>query len=130
MKIIYKSDDGVAIINPCADLSLEDVVEKSVPVGVDYWIIADDKIPEDINNRDAWNIDADGILYVDETKIVKPDYAELRMAEYPDYRELLDAEVKINSGDEALIAEGQAQKAKYIADCLAVKAKYPKQESE
>ena len=57
-------------------------------------------------------------------------YSELRAAEYPDYREFLDAEVKINSSDEALIAEGETQKAKYVADCLVVKAKYPKPESE
>ena len=43
-------------------------------------------------------------------------YADKRRAEYPDYREYLDAIVK---GDEA-------QKQKYIDDCLAVKAKYPK----
>jgi len=43
-------------------------------------------------------------------------YADKRRAEYPDYREYLDGIVK---GDEA-------QKQKYIDDCLAVKAKYPK----
>ena len=43
-------------------------------------------------------------------------YIRDRIAEYPDYREYLDAIVK---GDEA-------QKQKYIDDCLAVKAKYPK----
>ena len=43
-------------------------------------------------------------------------YADKRRAEYPDYREYLDGIVK---GDEA-------QQQKYINDCLAVKAKYPK----
>ena len=43
-------------------------------------------------------------------------YKELRAREYPDFREYLDGVVK---GD-------QAQIDKYIADCLAVKAKYPK----
>ena len=43
-------------------------------------------------------------------------YSRARASEYPDYREYLDAIVK---GDEA-------QKQKYIDDCLAVKAKYPK----
>ena len=46
-----------------------------------------------------------------------PTYKELRAKEYPDYREYLDGIVK---GD-------QAQIDKYIADCLAVKAKYPKE---
>ena len=43
-------------------------------------------------------------------------YAEKRAAEYPPVTDYLDGVVK---GD-------QAQINKYIADCLAVKAKYPK----
>ena len=43
-------------------------------------------------------------------------YAEKRAAEYPPYTDYLDGVVK---GD-------QAQIAKYIADCQAVKVKYPK----
>lgn len=43
-------------------------------------------------------------------------YSRARALEYPDYRDYLDAIVK---GDDA-------QKQKYINDCLAVKAKYPK----
>lgn len=49
---------------------------------------------------------------------VTPTYAELRAAEYPDYRDYLDGVVK---GD-------QAQVQAYIDACLAVKAKYPKPE--
>jgi hypothetical protein len=45
-----------------------------------------------------------------------PTYAELRAAEYPDYRDYLDGVVK---GD-------QAQIDAYIAACQAVKNKYPK----
>jgi hypothetical protein len=45
-----------------------------------------------------------------------PTYQELRTPEYPPYTDYLDGVVK---GD-------QAQIDKYIADCLAVKAKYPK----
>ena len=43
-------------------------------------------------------------------------YAQKRVAEYPPMTDYLDGVVK---GD-------QAQIAKYIADCLAIKAKYPK----
>jgi hypothetical protein len=43
-------------------------------------------------------------------------YAEKRVAEYPPLADYIDGVVK---GD-------QAQIDKYIADCLAVKAKYPK----
>jgi hypothetical protein len=46
----------------------------------------------------------------------EPTYIELRATEYPPITDYLDGVVK---GD-------QAQVNKYIADCLAVKAKYPK----
>lgn len=52
----------------------------------------------------------------EEPSIPPPTYAELRAAEYPDFREYLDGIVK---GD-------QAQIDAYVAACLAVKAKYPK----
>jgi len=48
---------------------------------------------------------------------IEPTYAEKRAAEYPPMTDYLDGVVK---GD-------QAQIDKYIADCLAVKAKYPKE---
>lgn len=44
------------------------------------------------------------------------EYQKLRAEEYPDFRDYLDGIVK---GD-------QSQIDKYIADCLAVKEKYPK----
>jgi len=48
------------------------------------------------------------------------EYARKRAAEYPPVTDYLDGMVK---GD-------QAQMDKYIADCLAVKAKYPKLKSQ
>ena len=51
-----------------------------------------------------------------EAEIAKNAYKEQRAFEYPDFKEYLDGIVK---GD-------QAQIDKYIADCQAVKAKYPK----
>jgi hypothetical protein len=47
------------------------------------------------------------------------EYARKRAAEYPNIADYLDGVVK---GD-------QAQIDKYIADCLAVKAKYPKEQA-
>ena len=55
-----------------------------------------------------------------------PSYQELRAAEYPDCRDYLDAQVKINSGNEEMAAEGQAQLETYYEKCLTVKNKYPK----
>ena len=54
-------------------------------------------------------------------------YADKRAREYPDYREYLDGIVKSNSTDPAVKNDGEVQVKKYIADCLAIKAKYPKE---
>jgi hypothetical protein len=62
-----------------------------------------------------WVTDEEWVAIEEANKPI-PTYKELRAKEYPDYREYLDGIVK---GD-------QAQIDKYIADCLAVKAKYPK----
>jgi len=51
-------------------------------------------------------------------------YTQLR--QYPAANIYLDGVVKSASTDPFVKAEGQAQVAKYLADCLAVKAKYPK----
>jgi len=48
--------------------------------------------------------------------VYTPTYAEKRLVEYPPMTDYLDGVVK----------GSQAQIDKYIADCLAVKAKYPK----
>jgi hypothetical protein len=53
-----------------------------------------------------------------EAEIAKNAYKEQRASEYPDFKEYLDGIVKGN----------QAQIDKYIADCQAVKLKYPKPE--
>jgi len=64
---------------------------------------------------------SDGLFdYSDEFKAehIKIDtFADKRLKEYPDFKEYLDGIVK---GDDAQIQ-------KYINDCLAVKAKYPKE---
>ena len=77
--------------------------------------------PNVITIRDEVAYDADGneVTYDNtavEAEIAKNAYKEQRQAEYPDFKEYLDGIVK---GD-------QAQIDKYIADCQAVKAKYPK----
>ena len=70
--------------------------------GDDAFDVAENKVEIDINTVNAW---------------VDPNaYIAKRQAEYPPITDYLDGVVK---GD-------QAQIDKYIADCLAVKAKYPK----
>ena len=83
-------------------------------------------VVEIINGTDCFDTDGNSVV-LDDAKVSTEmarlqaeydaqDYARKRAAEYPDYRDYLDAIVK---GDDA-------QKQKYIDDCLAVKAKYPK----
>lgn len=57
----------------------------------------------------------------------EPGYREKRAAEYPDFREYLDAVVKVNSKDETIAAAGETQLQNYYSLCLAVKQKYPKE---
>ncbi len=49
-----------------------------------------------------------------------------RAAAYPDFREFIDAEIKIRSGNTEMAEEGKQQLNKYIEDCLAVKTRFPK----
>jgi hypothetical protein len=77
--------------------------------------------PNIVTMRDDVAYDADGneVTYDNtavEAEIAKNAYKDQRASEYPDFKEYLDGIVK---GD-------QAQIDKYIADCQAVKAKYPK----
>jgi hypothetical protein len=81
-------------------------------------------IDENINNIQWLNgttpIPANQILAKQQELIAEYNsnqYQRDRANEYPDFKEYLDGIVK---GD-------QAQIDKYIADCLAVKAKYPKE---
>ena len=58
---------------------------------------------------------------------VEPDYRSKRAAEYPDFREYLDAVVKISSEDETMAAAGKTQLQTYCRLCLEIKQKYPKE---
>ena len=75
----------------------------TIDEGVGFFDAQGDQVNVDMELVNAW---------------VDPDaYKYQRAAEYPDFRNYLDGVVK---GD-------QTQIQKYIDDCLAVKAKYPKE---
>ena len=72
-----------------------------------------------IRGDDAFDVDGNPVVYSEATVqayINAHAYIEKRQKEYPPMTDYLDG---IAKGD-------QAQIAKYIADCQAVKAKYPK----
>lgn len=93
-----------------------------------YLELADLAYPNDNKNYQAKYRLHDNQIEQYWLEIVEPEksYSELRALEYPPIAEYLDAQVKINSGNETLIKEGQAQEQAYFSKCLAVKAKYPK----
>jgi hypothetical protein len=55
-RIIYPTDDGVAIIVPAPEcgLTIEEIAAKDVPAGVEYKIVDISDIPEDRTFRNAW----------------------------------------------------------------------------
>jgi hypothetical protein len=55
-RIIYPTDDGVAIIVPAPEcgLTIEEIAAKDVPVGVEFKIVDLSDIPEDRTFRNAW----------------------------------------------------------------------------
>jgi hypothetical protein len=55
-RIIYPTDDGVAIIVPAPEcgLTIEEIAAKDVPAGVAYKIVDATDIPEDRTFRGAW----------------------------------------------------------------------------
>jgi len=55
------------------------------------------------------------------------NYAQLRAWAYPKMAEYNDAQVKLSSTDSAIQSEGQAQLDQYVADCLTVKQRFPKE---
>ena len=54
-------------------------------------------------------------------------YEEKRSADYPPIEDYLDAQVKINSGNEELVRAGEQQLQDYYTACLNVKNTYPKE---
>lgn len=58
-RIIYQQPGQLlSIIIPCAcGLSIVQIGQKDVPVGVPFWIVDADTLPTDRAFRDAWELD-------------------------------------------------------------------------
>ena len=59
-RIIYPTDDGVAIIVPAPEcgLTIEEIAAKDVPAGVEFKIVDVSDIPEDRTFRNSWEYTA------------------------------------------------------------------------
>ena len=59
-RIIYKTDEGLAVIIPSdealATRTIQEIADKDVPSGVAYKIVDVADIPSDRTFRNAWNI--------------------------------------------------------------------------
>lgn len=104
MKIIYKTETGIAILHSTGELSIEAVAQKDVPAGVSYRIVNDDEVPSDRTFRNAWKDD----LTVDMPKAKDITKARLRAERAP----LLEAQdvafqraLEAGSGTASIIAE-------------------------
>jgi hypothetical protein len=66
-RIIYPTDDGVAIIVPAdCGLTIEQIADKDVPAGKPYKIVDVADIPTDRTFRNAWEFVADEAEPVEE----------------------------------------------------------------
>ena len=63
MKILYKTETGIAIIHPTPEalksMTIEEIAKKDVPTNVPYWLVEDNEIPTDRTFRNAWQFEAD-----------------------------------------------------------------------
>ena len=57
-RIIYKSEEGVAIIVPSPNWkgTMEELASKDVPSGAEYYIVDASSIPTDRKYRSAWEL--------------------------------------------------------------------------
>jgi hypothetical protein len=55
-RIIYQTQNGVAILIPSGELTIEEVARKDVPAGVAYKIVDMADIPSDRTFRNAWEV--------------------------------------------------------------------------
>lgn len=104
MSLVYKKEK-------LGDKYYKVIIELNNVEHIFNCVLANDT-KKDLDDMVQWNIDNLNAKPV----IPEPTYADKRKAEYPPIEEYLDAIVK----------KDQAKVDKYIADCLAVKAKYPK----
>ena len=56
-KIIFPNENGIAVMTPTGDLSLEETALKDIPTGVKYKIIDSADLPADRQFRNAWEFD-------------------------------------------------------------------------
>lgn len=78
MKIVYTQDNGfLAVINLSDDTDVDEAVKSYLAQNIEYSLINDDELPNDLTYRDAWILTS-GKVTLDEEKIKVIDQAELK----------------------------------------------------
>jgi hypothetical protein len=66
MPIIYKQDNLVHVFKPSPEImgqhDILTIAERIVPAGLPFAIVADNDLPSDRSNRDAWVVDDADLL--------------------------------------------------------------------
>jgi hypothetical protein len=58
MRIIYQTDEGVSVISPAKDVTIDFCI-KDVPTGAKYKIVDTSDVPSDRSFRNAWEVSPD-----------------------------------------------------------------------
>lgn len=111
MRILYtNAEGGTSIVTPVegAGLTLQEVIERSVPPGTSYIVVNDDDVPTDRTYRNAWTVNlANGSIGHDMVKARNIHRNVMRKARKPI---LEDLDVRYMRADERRAA-GLAGKA-------------------
>lgn len=81
-RIIYKTEEGVAIIVPSPNWTgtIEELASKDVPQGAEYYIVDASTIPTDRKYRMFWEI-KNGMVEVNQTKANQAEAEEIAKEE-------------------------------------------------
>jgi hypothetical protein len=117
-KALYKIVKGTAV--------LKTEIEQT---DYQYNLVKDTIPPPEATLTDAL-IDQYFYGKVDVQQWKKEHYAILRKRSYPPIEELIDAQVKLHSGEKSVADSGQAQIDAYVQKCLEVKQTYSKPQTK
>jgi hypothetical protein len=104
--IAYQTSEGVSIVVPTGEVSLDVVLSKDVPAGVNYKIIDHSELPSDRAFRSAWFFN-DGVqIHMETAKEVHKQ--NIRIARSPLFEDLdiqFQRALETNSDTSAIVAQ-------------------------
>lgn len=120
--IVYTQDSGyAALVVPTGEIPLEAVIEKDIPKGVEYKVMAFSDLPEDHTFFDAWVLSDSGIKHdMDKAKAI--GHAMRRVLRDEEFRPHDEVIMKQIPGADAVAAEAarQAIREKYASIQIAI----------